>query len=135
MVVLYGDQDGLAPAAVPAPLLTAESAGIPGSAEEYQRFGYALTDGNFDGDSREELAISVPGTEGDGVVQIVEGGRGGFESPAPPPIGQDTAGLPTLAHDYFDFGKVLAAGDVDGDGHDDLALGLSRIECVEGRVR
>ena len=30
VVVLYGDQDGLAPAAVPAPLLTAESAGIPG---------------------------------------------------------------------------------------------------------
>ena len=40
--------------------------------------------------------------------------------------------MPTLAHDYVDFGEVLAAGDVDGDGRDELALGLSRIECVEG---
>ena len=34
-----------------------------------------------------------------------------------------------MAHDYVDFGEVMAAGDVDGDGRDDLALGLSRIEC------
>ena len=132
VVVLYGDEDGLAPSAVPAPLLTADSAGIPGNAEEFQRFGYALTAGDFDGDLRAELAISLPGSEDGGGVQVVEGGPGGFESPAPPPIGQGTVGLPALAHDYFGFGQVMAAGDVDGDGRDDLAVGLSRIECVEG---
>ena len=132
VVVLYGDEAGLAPATVPAALLTRDSPGIPGSAEESERFGYALTKGNFDGDGRVELAIAIPGPEVDGVVQIVEGGPGGFENPAPAPIAQDTAGIPTLAHDYLNFGEVMAAGDVDGDGRDDLALGLSRIDwCVD----
>ena len=95
VVVLYGDEDGLAPAT--GPLLTRDSAGIPGSAEEFDRFGYALTDGDFDGDDRDELAIAIPGpeAEADGVVQIVEGDPGGFESPAPP---ADRPGHRGVAH-------------------------------------
>src|SRR6185436_6799542 len=61
VAVLYGDEDGLAPATDP--LLTRDSAGIPGSADEFERFGYALTDGDFDGDGRDELAIAIPGPE------------------------------------------------------------------------
>jgi hypothetical protein len=52
----------------------------------------------------------------------------GFKGSAP--IGPDAAGLPGDADRFCAFGSALASGDVQGDGRDDLVVGVPRYGCT-----
>ena len=95
------------------------TAGIVGSADPDDAFGQALAAGDFDDDGYADLAIGVPGEDPGGATAVLAGSADGLTSASDqlfiPPAGEDVAG-------NF-FGSALAAGDLDGDGDDDLGVG------------
>lgn len=82
-------------------------------------FGHALAVGHFNSGSNADLAIQG-GTE---EVELRLGTSGGV-STSPTTVSQDTAGVPGVTEEYDYFGEALAAGDFNGDGVDDVAIGV-----------
>ncbi len=101
--------------------------------QEGARFGSALAVGDFDGDSFDDLAVGVPlrnieGTSGAGWVVVIYGSSVGLQTDSGTPprrfqLGSGgVGGGPRGAGDIM--GWALAAGDFDGSGIDDLAVGI-----------
>lgn len=110
-------------------LLRPGAAGIPGPPENGARFGLALAAGNFDGDAYADLAVGAPnddvGAAADaGSVTVFHGGANGLLPYAGYLISQDEVDIADTAEAGEGFGYSLAAGDFDGSGHDDLAIGV-----------
>ncbi|MFI6092249.1 FG-GAP repeat protein [Streptomyces sp. NPDC051218] len=96
------------------------SAGVPGTAETGDFFGADTEYGDFDGDGYDDLVVGAigedVGTDVDGgTVQVLWGSPGGLSGGATIKDPRPTK------HDRF--GGPLQAGDFDGDGKDDLAVG------------
>jgi|CXWL01.1.fsa_nt_gi hypothetical protein len=109
------------------PIAVTQGNGFPQTAEAGDRAGGVLGSGDFDGDGRADAVLGVPhealGLAPEaGVVQIVYGdyfaqGRAHFQL-----FGATDFGDTALPSDLF--GAAVAAGDFDGDGYDDLAIGI-----------
>ena len=111
------------------------SPGIEGGRVAFERFGASVAVGDFDGDAYGDLAIGVPderfatndpgGYAGDdrGAVNVLYGSSGGLSPERSRLWHQDSPGIPGVPASGDEFGDSLAAGDLDGDGHDDLAIG------------
>jgi hypothetical protein len=106
--------------------------GIPGfhTSEPNDRFGYALAAGDFDRDGVDDLAIGHPGedigpTLNHGATTVISGALGvGLLGARNRTLEGGSEGVPGEAGEWScDFGSSLAAGDFDGDGHGDLAIG------------
>ena len=108
--------------------------GIPGSAEDEDRFGFSLAAGDFDDDGYDDLAVGVPyedvaGVSNAGMVIIIFGSAAGLTgSDSQDWLKGDVSG-DAQTDDYF--GRVLASGDFDGDGYDDLACGTPSDDLVD----
>ncbi len=119
--IIPGSASGLVPTS--STHLDQGVAGMAGSPETGDQFGWALAAGDFNGDLFDDLAIGVPGeNDQQGYVQVVFGGPSGL-TPAGNLLFNESA-LGGTSHSEDRFGSVLAAGDFDGDGHDDLAIGI-----------
>ncbi|HYY11806.1 MAG TPA: hypothetical protein VE781_12775 [Kineosporiaceae bacterium] len=129
--VLYGSAAGLDPS-------TVQRLSMHGRPQPQAQFGEALAAGDFDGDGHVDLAVGAPLGDTDepcgpgctkhvvgaGFVTIVPGGT---DALSPDTTTEVTAGgvlggsrLPAAKAQY---GTSLAAGDIDGDGRADLAIG------------
>jgi len=117
---LLGSAAGLLPFA--GQLLSQDEAGMIGAAESNDLFGKALASGDFNGDGRDDLAIGVPGENDTGAVQIVFGGPGGLDASQNVIYFESDLGGTSESGDTF--GAAVAAGDFDGDGFADLAVGV-----------
>ncbi len=111
-----------------------ESADTP---EIGDRFGFAVTAGDFDGDGYDDLATGAPWDDVNsgnqiGNVVISPGSPSGVTH-----VGAYVRGLSFLPQDTVRFGHSLAAGDFDNDGFDDLAVGapyLNHAAPSAGRI-
>ncbi|MEO8277873.1 MAG: FG-GAP repeat protein, partial [Thermoanaerobaculia bacterium] len=82
---------------------------------------------NFDGDAYDDLAIGVVGEDEVGAVQILFGSATGLNGARDLFWYDDDLGGTRETND--DFGAVLVTGDFDGDGYDDLAIGVPKEEA------
>lgn len=113
---------------------------VPDRMEAEDRFGDSLATGDFDGDGFEDLAVGVPGEDDEtGKVHVFYGTVSGLSNARN--ISRDgdhltwgddlTGGEIGSAQSMDWFGTALAAGDFDGDGYDDLAIGVPGEDVAE----
>lgn len=109
---------------------------VLGAVEAGDSFGRAIARGDFDGDGIADVAIAAPeetpgGTDATGAVMIYRGTGDGLTAWR---LIRESA-LSSLAANGDEFGLSLAAGDLDGDGKDDLAIGAPNAKVGGGGVR
>ncbi len=124
VIVLYGDTDGLNHGEA-ADILSNDSPEIP---DGVGTIGTGLSAGDFNGNEHDELAVGADGVDHRGALFTLE--RTGDHFAASTPITLDSPGMPESPEDFLSFGAITAAGDVDDDGADDLALGFSQVACT-----
>jgi hypothetical protein len=125
--VLFGSGTGLSGAG--SQLFHQDVAGIGSTAEVNDSFGGALAVGDFNGDGFDDLAIGVPGesvgtVQGAGAVNVLFGSASGLTGAGSQLFTQDNVGVGRAAAEFDFFASALAAGDLDGDDIDDLAIGV-----------
>ncbi len=115
-----------------------DTAGVRDSAESEDLFGNALASGDLSGDGVDDLAIGVltedlGANNYAGAVNILYGtAASGLDAAADDFLNQDSNGI--LGHSELgdQFGDALAIGDMDGDGTDDLAVGVPEEDLLPG---
>jgi hypothetical protein len=110
--VLYGTAGGLSGSG--SQLFTQNSPGVPGVAEQDDRFGAALAAGDFDNDGAGDLAVGAPeeslgGIGFAGAVNVLYGTAGGLTGTGSQLFTQDSPGVPGVAEPGDRFGWTLHA--------------------------
>lgn len=123
--VLYGSPRGLTAAGDQ--VWHQNTRGVPGGNQSGDQFGATLAAGDFDADGDADLAIGVPGEDHHGYrsagrVLVLLGSARGLTTSGAQLWDESSAGIAGDPASMDRFGAVLAAGDVDDDGRDDLAI-------------
>ena len=137
VTAIYGTTGGFLP--FPGFVHMSEASTINGSIESGDRFGSALAAGDFDDDGVDDLAIGIPGDNYN--VQVIDAGAvavvlgrhlqflpGASRFLAPGMFPQRL--IPDVPQGAPGYGSALAAGDFDGNGFADLAIGAPRRDIV-----
>ena len=124
--VLYGASPGIAGDGNQ--LWHLNVAGISASAATNDQFGHTPTWGDFNGDGFADLAVGVPfkdcgGKSNSGGVSVIYGSAAGLTAEGDQFWHQDCSGVVDTAEQGDHFGWSRIAGDFNGDGFDDLAIG------------
>ena len=125
IAILFGSGSGLLPSNSEA--ITQNSV-VSSTNEDGDRFGYSLATGDFDRDGYDDLAVGVPyedtgGANDTGMVAILFGSNAGLLPSNTEAITQNSV-VSTTNETGDRFAFSLATGDLDGDGYDDLAVGV-----------
>jgi hypothetical protein len=125
--VVLGTMNGLA---VPGNSLWHQNVpGMDNAAEQSDHFGSSLAAGDFDHDGFDDLAVGIRfednGTVVDsGAVHVIYGANGGLNVAGNWFFHQNTPGMIDQTETNDQFGHALTVGDFDGDGYEDLAIGV-----------
>jgi hypothetical protein len=105
---------------------------IDGVPEQRDWFGWAVAAGDFNGDGFDDLAVGVPFEDGSssldefnvGFINVIYGSETeGITDEGNRGFNQGSSGIVDYKEEGDFLGVSLAAGDFDGDGIDDLAIG------------
>ncbi len=134
--ILYGGPSYLAPGGLYS-ILHQDVAGVADAAEGFDSFGASLAAGDFNGDGYDDLAVGVPGEKegsasgaGEGAVHVFRGSSSGLRVSGNVLWTQGALGFAGDPSDQFGF--ALAAGDFDGNGYDDLMIGVPGRDTNQG---
>ena len=137
--VLYGSATGLQTDAPADQFWTQDSTDLEDQAESGDRFGFALVGADFNGDGFADLAIGAPSEDlpagrNAGAVNVLYGSSAGLQvtSPEDQFWNQDSPDVQDEAAAEERFGRSLGAGDFNGDGYADLAIGVP-YQVMNGR--
>lgn len=133
VVVLYGSQDGLTTDG--AADFWQDGPGMLGVSEADDRFGESLAVGDFDRDGYDDLAVGVPGENGDkGLVHLIYGTAAGLDATGDALYYPGWNGVGGTWDAGDEFGAALTVGDFNLDGTDDLAIGAPGFGDDGGKV-
>jgi hypothetical protein len=128
VIVIFGSASGLTEAG--SQLWSQDADGIREVAEALDGFGRMVRVGDFNGDGFADLAAGVPGETVEptgavgGSVNVLYGSMVGLTATGNQLWSQDSRGVRDIAEDGDEFARYGGAGDFDGDGWADLALGV-----------
>ena len=111
-------------------MLSQDSPNVSGRPEIGDAFGATLTTGDFNGDGIDDLAVGVPGesigqAQNAGAIHIFNGrARSILAGAREHALSQSSPEVSGVVEDGDLFGSTLTAGDFNGDGIDDLAVGV-----------
>jgi hypothetical protein len=114
-----------------------DSNGIVDTREAHDQFGRTMVAGNFNGDAYDDLAVGAPsetaGSVGlSGFVNVIFGSLTGLTGTGSQGFSQDTAGIQGGCETSDAFAFALAAGDFNGDGQAELAVGVPYEDISSG---
>ena len=135
--VLYGSPSGLTAAGDQ--VWHQGTKGVPGNNKKGDLFGQALAVGDFDGDGYADLGIGIPGKFINGIgdagrVIVLRGSSSGLTATGVQSWSEQSPGIASEPEGGDGFGKDLAAGDVTGDGRDDLTIGVAYVLVSGGET-
>lgn len=124
VTILYGDDRGLSGRG--SVRIGQDSAGVDGEPASGDWFGHSVTSGDFNGDGFDDVAVGAPGDDDAGAswagsVTVLYGSASGVSGTGSGFVHQGIDGVLDDPEAGDELGWALAAVDVDGDGHDDLA--------------
>ena len=110
-----------------------EQKDITGGAERGNSFGRSVDAGDFNNDGFSDLAVGLPGEDGGSVI-VIYGSADLLTSAGNQRFRQGKDGLPDSSQNEDLFGWKVVAGDFNGDGFDDLAVGAPGENSGRGAV-
>jgi FG-GAP repeat len=135
--VIYGSSSGLSATSPRSDQFwTQDTTNINDIAESEDQFGYSLSSGDFNDDGKDDLAIGVWWEDVDigggnvddaGGVEVIYGSSSGLSATSPRSDQfwtQDSADINDVPERPDEFGLAVYSGDFNGDGKDDLAIGV-----------
>jgi hypothetical protein len=139
IITLYGTATGLSATAGPGSQFLSQDH-LAGPEPEAGDFcGASLAVGDYDDDGFEDVAMGCPNesigsTAGAGYVAVFFGSAAGLSGTDSQGIHQGQTAMAGNAEPNDSFGHSLAAGDFNGDGTDDLAIGIPGEEIVNNTL-
>lgn len=111
--------------------VTQNTAGIPGTSERGDAFGFDLAIGNINGRGKRDLLVGAPGEDRRGSVTVVFGHTKGLGRAGGKSITPATAGIRNTKYDTR-FGFDVGLRDLMGNGTADL---ITTSPCASGKCR
>jgi hypothetical protein len=137
ITVTYGAAGGLS---TRTPVrITQDTAGVPGTGEKNDGFGWSLSSGDTNGDGYADVVIgsdseNIGSVRHAGQVTVLRGSASGLTGTGSKSYSQDTANVPGTAESEDYFGDAVFLTDANADGRAELAVGARGENGGDGAV-
>ncbi|MFF4017845.1 FG-GAP and VCBS repeat-containing protein [Streptomyces sp. NPDC001843] len=135
--VVYGSATG--PDTSRTTTINQNTAGVPGTSEAGDGFGWGVSVADVDGDGYADVAVGSPNEDigkvaSAGAVTVLRGGKGGLTGSGAVSFDQNTPGVPGTAEQNDFFGTHTALVDTDQDGRAELYAAAHGENTFDGAV-